>query len=83
MKKVEYTHGARRDLKAIGHVAGAKVVAKVELYAANPAALANQIKKLNGINLIRLRVGDYRVLFTETGLVVLVAKVGHRREVYE
>jgi len=42
-------------------------------------------KKLSGKHDIwRLRVGDYRVLYTieRCKLVILVLKVGHRREVY-
>jgi len=32
----------------------------------------------------RLRVGDYRVIYTiESDDVVLIVKIGHRREVYE
>jgi mRNA-degrading endonuclease RelE of RelBE toxin-antitoxin system len=31
-----------------------------------------------------LRVADYRVIYTiEPGAVVLIVKIGHRREVYE
>lgn len=32
----------------------------------------------------RLRVGDYRVIYTiEPSDVILIVKIGHRREVYE
>jgi len=31
----------------------------------------------------RLRVGDWRVIFEETGEVIEVAEIGHRREIYE
>ena len=32
----------------------------------------------------RLRVGDYRVIYTiEPDEVILIVKIGHRREVYE
>ena len=43
------------------------------------------VKKLQGEEGIwRLRVGDYRVLYTiqHQELVILVLKIGHRREVY-
>lgn len=40
--------------------------------------------KLAGTELWRIRVGDYRVIYEvrDAILVVLVIKVGHRREVY-
>jgi mRNA interferase RelE/StbE len=41
-------------------------------------------KKLHGEDSYRLRVGDYRVLYTidDQSRVVTVYAVGHRREVY-
>jgi len=41
-------------------------------------------KKLSGREEYRLRVGDYRVLYTvdDKGHIVTVFAVGHRREVY-
>ena len=49
----------------------------------NPSALANQIKPLKGVRALRLRVGDYRVIFTDEGMIPMILKVGHRRDVYE
>jgi len=53
-------------------------------------ALANQprprgARKLTGFDeVFRIRVGRYRVLYTvsDTRLVILVLKIGHRRDVY-
>ncbi|MFQ5874520.1 MAG: type II toxin-antitoxin system RelE/ParE family toxin [Dehalococcoidia bacterium] len=41
-------------------------------------------RKLSGREEYRLRVGDYRVLYTidDSNRVVIVFAVGHRREVY-
>ena len=33
--------------------------------------------------LFKLRVGEYRVIYTRTGRGYLVLRIGHRREVYE
>jgi mRNA interferase RelE/StbE len=42
------------------------------------------IKKLTGANHYRLRVGDYRIIFEiqDERVVVLVVRIGHRRDVY-
>jgi len=82
MSHVQYTDDALKDLKTIGHVAASRVTAKVAAYAAAPLAFANQVKKLQGKDILRLRVGDYRVLFTEDGTILRVLRVGHRREIY-
>ncbi|WP_266366381.1 type II toxin-antitoxin system RelE family toxin [Tellurirhabdus rosea] len=43
-------------------------------------------KKLNGVStLYRIRVGDYRVIYTirDEQLLVLVIKIGDRKEIYD
>jgi mRNA interferase RelE/StbE len=75
--------GAERDLGALDKPAQRRVVARIEALASNPRPTG--VTKLQGeANAWRIRVGDYRVLYTiEDGrLVVLVIKIGHRREVY-
>jgi mRNA interferase RelE/StbE len=41
------------------------------------------VKRLKGRGGSRLRVGDWRVIFYEDQGTIVVAAVGHRREVYE
>lgn len=84
--QVRFTTGAIKDLKKIGP-ARAAILAKIEQYAAGPASLANNVKALRGSNQLRLRVGDYRVLFSidadGTLTVMLVEAIRHRREAYD
>jgi mRNA interferase RelE/StbE len=44
----------------------------------------SQSSKLTGFDLYKVRQGDYRAIFAieDDTVVVLVVKVGHRREVY-
>jgi len=62
------------------------IKAKLLILARNPAALKNNIRRLSGPEeaLYRLRIGAYRVIFKkdEARLIILVVRVGHRREVY-
>ena len=63
-----------------------RIVAKVEQYAEDPTSLANKVIQLAGRAHRRLRVGDYRVLFTMergTTVVMVVVRVRHRREAYD
>jgi mRNA interferase RelE/StbE len=41
------------------------------------------VKRLKGRDGMRLRVGDWRVIFYEEQETIVVAAVGHRREVYD
>lgn len=59
---------------------------KLVILARNPMALKNNIKKLGETDeaLYRLRVGRYRVIFKkeEKWLVILIVRIGHRKDVY-
>lgn len=80
---------SKRAIKDVGRLPGEarrRIVAKVEQYAADPASLAHQVKALAGSDSLRLRVGDYRVIFAIEGgalSVMLVLRVRHRREAYD
>lgn len=61
-----------------------KIRLKIEQYAAKPESLANNVKPLRGEpGVLRLRVGDWRVLFTEEGTVVAVIKIAPRGDAYD
>ena len=40
------------------------------------------VKRLTGRAGVRLRVGDWRVIFDETATEIVVVAVGHRRNIY-
>jgi len=41
------------------------------------------VKRLKGRDGMRLRVGDWRLIFYEDQGTIVVAAVGHRREIYD
>lgn len=41
------------------------------------------IKKLKGSNNKRLRVGDYRIIFNDEGIIIEIIKIKSRGEVYK
>jgi mRNA interferase RelE/StbE len=41
------------------------------------------VKRLKGRQGSRLRVGDWRVIFYEEDGAIIVAAVGHRRDIYD
>ena len=82
MKEVTYTRSAIKTLRRMPTNLAARIVAKVEEYATDPAALANNVKALKGSDAIRLRVGDWRVIM-EDGIVLAVLEIGPRGSVYE
>jgi mRNA interferase RelE/StbE len=82
VKTILYTATAARALR--GHANRAKLIrSKIEQYAADPASLANNVTQLVGVEASRLRVGDFRVIFTETTDTVTVLDIGPRGGIYD
>ena len=44
---------------------------------------AGDVRKMQEMNYYRLRVGDFRVIFSNDGTVLMVEKIGNRGEVYK
>jgi mRNA interferase RelE/StbE len=83
---ISWSARALKDMRPLSPNHRDRVIAKVEQYAADPASLANQVRALTGSALLRLRVGDHRVIFRIEGgevTVMLVLRVRHRREAYD
>ena len=80
--KVAFEPQADKELRAVDPEARARILKSLARLAADPHHASN-VKALRGGG-YRLRAGDWRVLYTlqDDLLLVLVVKVGHRREVY-
>ncbi|MEV4877696.1 type II toxin-antitoxin system RelE family toxin [Streptomyces cyaneofuscatus] len=80
-----FTAAAQRQLRAIDRPAAMRILAALTALGDDPYREDADIKKLTGPSgLYRLRVGSYRVAYqVEDGeLIILVVKVGNRRDVY-
>ena len=83
MKKITYSRDALKTLSRMPADAAHLIRAKIEQYAAEPASLANNVKALKGATgYLRLRIGDWRVIFSETGEIIAVIKVAPRGGAY-
>lgn len=60
-----------------------RILGKIEAYADEPDSLANNVKALQGSTALRLRVGDYRMVFEETDDEIIVTNFGPRGSVYD
>lgn len=45
--------------------------------------LEGDIKKLQGVDGYRLRVGDFRVLFDVNGIIIDIIEIGNRGQIYK
>lgn len=74
---------ARKQLDSLPIPVQNRIERKIDDLAKNPRP--HGAEKLSGEeNLYRIRIGDYRVIYQilDKILLVLIVKIGHRREVY-
>ncbi|MDI3464335.1 MAG: hypothetical protein OJF50_003156 [Nitrospira sp.] len=74
---------AERQLKALAEATQKRIITRLKTLQRNPRPQG--IKKLAGEgNLYRIRDGSYRIIYTiqDKELIVLVVKIGDRKEVY-
>ncbi|MDX2544352.1 type II toxin-antitoxin system RelE family toxin [Streptomyces sp. WI04-05B] len=80
-----FTTAAQRQLKDIARLDAMRILTALTALGDDPYRQDADVKKLTGPSgLYRLRVGSYRVAYqiNDGELVILVVKVGDRRDVY-
>lgn len=77
-RTVGYTRPAARALTRMPPRTEALIREKLRLLAEKPEALANNVKVLEGTDGYRLRVGDWRVIFTIEPDRIVVQDIGPR-----
>ncbi|WP_338466544.1 type II toxin-antitoxin system RelE/ParE family toxin [Novosphingobium sp. ZN18A2] len=82
MKPVTYTRAALKTLRRMPADVAERIIGKIEQYAAAPASQANNVTVLKGREGIRLRVGDWRVIMNDDGVVLAVLDIGPRGSIY-
>lgn len=80
--EVEIKRSAQKALKAIPKKDQLRISGVIDLLAENP--LPPKALKLSGRDGYRIRVGNYRIIYTFNNRVfkVLVIQIGHRKNIY-
>ena len=81
--KVEFKPSVWKDLDDVPKADRRRILKRIQGMSDDPRPFGSQ--KLAGQERYRLRQGDYRIIYSieDDRLMVIVIKVGHRREVYE
>jgi mRNA interferase RelE/StbE len=82
VKTVRYTLSAAKTLKRYGNMAD-RVRQAMRERAEDPTAHANNVKALKGSTGLRLRIGDFRVIYDETETEIVVTDFGPRGGIYD
>jgi mRNA interferase RelE/StbE len=84
MVTISYTRAAIQALQRMPANTAALIRGKIEKLAADPHSLANNVKALKGgEGRYRLRVGGWRVIFTEDGKVLAILRIAPRSGAYD
>ncbi len=79
--RIEYTGEVVEALARLPKREADQITRKV---ARLEAGLHGDIKRLHGADVgFRLRMGNYRVLFDVEKDVIVIQKIGHRKEIYD
>lgn len=78
--QIAFTGAAARQWLSLSADIRRRIEAKLEIFAKTGQG---DVKRLKGRPGARLRVGDRRVIFYVEGDTLVVAAVGHRREIYD
>ncbi len=60
-----------------------RIADKIDMLVENPEALANNIVRMQGELYNRLRVGNWRVIYTDDGLIVDIIEIMPRGKNYK
>ncbi len=80
MKETAFTSAAVRQWRKLTATTRAQIDRKLKTFAETGVS---DVKALNGATGMRLRSGDWRVLFTLNGNTITIHAVGHRRDIYD
>jgi mRNA interferase RelE/StbE len=85
MYSIEITSDAIKALRKMPRNTAVLIRSKVDALAVDPFAPNNNVKKLKGSDDYRLRVGDWRVVYSlqSDRLVITVVRIGPRGGVYD
>jgi len=81
MYVIKWEERALNELNSLENSLSIRILRKIDSFKENP--FLNDVKRLKGHGNFRLRVGDYRVIFSVEGNLIIILKVGHRKNIYK
>ena len=81
--KIFIKPSAKKELESLPQSDLSKIVEKIKNLSSDPRPYGAE--KLSGEDKYRIRQGNYRIVYSieDDKLIVIVVKIGHRRDVYK
>jgi mRNA interferase RelE/StbE len=80
VKEIAFTSAAVRQWRKLAATTREQIDVKLKAFAETGVG---DVKALKGVAGMRLRAGDWRVLFTVKGNTITIHAVGNRRDIYD
>ena len=81
MYKINWDERALNELHKLGNFVASRIYKKINKLKED--IFSRDIKRLKGTDDFRLRVGDFRVIFSLERNVITIWKIGHRKNIYK
>ena len=83
MVRIEWTEGAIKDLEKLDKLIAQRILRRLAWFSKNfqrivPEPLTGEFK-----GTFKLRIGNWRAVYTVEGKTIVVQFIGHRREIYK
>jgi mRNA interferase RelE/StbE len=82
MRTIVFEQAAAREMDRLPTDVRLQIEAVLDALALELGNSSSQIKALSGMDYLRLRSGDYRIILAMDQSNIRVAAIGHRRDVY-
>ena len=83
MPKISWSKEAFDDLKSLDKVIAKRIVNKISWFGENFESLTPEMLSNELNNLYKIRVGNYRVVYSINNNTLQIEWIGHRKEVYK
>lgn len=81
MYSIKWEEKSIKELEDLEKSIAIRIIRKIENLKENP--FESDIKRLKNSDNFRLRVGDYRIIFSISNELITIWKIGHRKNIYE
>lgn len=82
-RQITFTKQAAKALLKMPANTARLIRGKIDQLAADPESLGNNVKALKGSDYHRLRVGDWRVIYSMDMVILAVIEIGPRGDIYD
>lgn len=83
MLQIKWTKEAVKDIKSLDKIIAKRIVTKISWYGENFESLTPEMLSNELNNLYKIRVGNYRVIYSFKNNTLQIEWIGHRKDVYK